>query len=92
MTEPDSVTSPAKPNRRASRPERIDIADDELVRNDVVAREQGTCERTVNRGDARGAPYSFIGGVKYRPIRRYKAWLAAQIKVRGQPPKRRGRR
>jgi hypothetical protein len=64
-----------------------------MVRNDVVAREEGACERTINRLDSLGAPYIYIGGVKYRPIERYHKFMLAQIKVRNQPPtKRRGHR
>ena len=64
---------------RSARPERIDIGDDELVRNDLIAQMEGTSERTVNRGDARGAPFALVGNVKYRPIKRYWAWRAAGI-------------
>jgi hypothetical protein len=65
---------------KLARPERIDIGDDELIRNDLIAKIEGTSERTVNRGDVRGAPFTLIGGVKYRPIKRYQAWRAAGIK------------
>jgi len=82
----------AKDRHRAGRPERIDIGDDELLRNDLVAKGCGVSERTVNRGDARGAPYVLIGGVKYRPIRRYRQYLIKQIKQHEeQSPKRRRR-
>ena len=91
MTESNAVTPPLKIDRRANRPQRIDIGDDELVRNDLIAKEQGTTERTLNRDDARGAPFTYVGGVKYRPIHAYKKFLAGKIKVRGQPPKRRRR-
>jgi hypothetical protein len=69
------------------------IGGEEMVRNDVLAQEQGTTERTINRGDARGAPYIYIAGVKYRPIERYHRFMLGQIQVRNQPsPKRRGHR
>jgi len=71
------------------RAERIEIADDVLVCNDLIAREQGVSERTINRDDAKGAPFTYIGGVKYRLIKAYKAFLASKIKVKGQPPDRR---
>ena len=74
---------------RAARPERIDIGDDELVRNDIVAKLQGTCERTINRSDARGAPFIYVGGVKYRPIALYRQFLASRIVRKGQPRQRR---
>jgi hypothetical protein len=95
MTMSDTATIATIPiNRRlrASHPETIDIGDDTLVRNDVIAAKQGTSERTVNRGDARGAPFIYVGGVKYRPIGRYREFLSRQIVVRGQPPVRRRRR
>jgi hypothetical protein len=69
------------------------IGGEEMVRNDVCARDEGACERTINRLDRLGAPYIYIGGVKYRPIERYHQFLLKQIKVRNQPQKkRRGRR
>ena len=74
------------------RPERIDIGDDHLVRNDLIAKEQGTSERTINRSDAYGAPFTYVGGVKYRPIGAYRQFLASRIQRRGQPRQRRGRR
>jgi len=75
---------------RSKRPERILLADgEEAVRNDLVAKEQGTSERTVNRDDAKGAPYLYFGGVKYRPIKEYRAFLAGRIQRRGQAPQRR---
>jgi hypothetical protein len=80
-----------KPKRRfrSDRPERMMIGGEEMVRNDVLAREEGTTERTINRGDARGAPFIMLYGVKYRPIERYHRFMLAQIQVRNQPPKKR---
>jgi hypothetical protein len=87
-------TDRTRASRRSTRPERMMIGGVEMVRNDVVAREQGgVAERTVNRGDKDGAPYIYIGGVKYRPIERYHQFLLGQMQVRNQPPKtRRGHR
>jgi hypothetical protein len=79
-------------NRRRARPERIIIGGEEMVRNDVIAREEGDAERTLNRRDKDGAPFIYIGGVKYRPIERYHKFLLGQIQVRNQPLRRRGRR
>jgi hypothetical protein len=76
---------------RSKRPERIDIGFDILVRNDLVARELGTSERTVNRGDAQGAPYTFIGGIKYRPERAYREYLAGRIHRKNQQSRKRRR-
>jgi hypothetical protein len=67
---------------RTLRPERIDLGDDVAVRNDLVAREHGVSERAVNRNDAKGAPFLFIAGIKYRPIRKYREFLASRVKVR----------
>jgi hypothetical protein len=61
-----------------------------LVRNDLIAKQQGTSERTVNRGDADGAPYIYIGAVKYRPEKGYQGFLASRIQRRNQPPQRGG--
>jgi hypothetical protein len=71
--------------RRSARPERIVIGGEEFARNDILADEQGVTERTVNRGDACGAPYIYLGGVKYRPVERYHRHLLEQVKRRNQP-------
>ena len=82
----------SKDRRRSARPERIMIGTEEMVRNDVVARDEGACERSINRLDPLGAPYIYIAGVKYRPLARYHQFILAQIKVRNRPTKkRRGR-
>jgi hypothetical protein len=73
------------------KPERIDIGSDMLVRNDTLAREHGVAERTLDRGDARGSPYVYIGGVKYRPLREFNEFVAASIVRRGSAPTRRRR-
>ena len=33
--------------------------------------------------------FTFIGGVKYRPLKEYRQFLASRIQRRGEPPKRR---
>jgi hypothetical protein len=86
------TTRKAKRPFRTDRPERLTIGGVEMVRNDVVAREEGACERTINRLDRLGAPYLMIAGVKYRPIERYHQFLLKQIQVRNQPQKKRRRR
>ena len=88
----ESGTRPTKDRRRSARPERIMIGTEEMVRNDVVARDEGACERSINRLDPLGAPYIYIAGVKYRPLARYHQFILAQIKVRNRPTKRRRRR
>ena len=87
-----SDNTPPTNKGRAARPERLIIGGEEMVRNDVAAREQGTSERTVNRHDARGAPFVKIGGVKYRPLARYHKFLLDQIQYRNQTSPRRARR
>jgi hypothetical protein len=76
---------------RSAHPERIPLNDDELVRNDLIAAELGSSERSVNRGDANGAPFMLVGGIKYRPIKAYRTYLAEQIKRKSQPQRRRAR-
>jgi hypothetical protein len=61
---------------------------DIFVRNDLIAKRLGTCERTINRQDAEGAPYLMIGNVKYRPRKAYDAFFAARLQRKNQ---RRGR-
>jgi hypothetical protein len=70
---------------RSERPERIPLADDTLIRNDIVAATYGSSERA----DAAGAPYTLIAGVKYRPEKGYQEFLASQIQRRGAKPQRR---
>ena len=65
---------------KTSRPERIAIGDDTWVRNDVQADSEGRSERSLNEDDARGAPYAFIGNVKYRPLKRYHEWQTRGIR------------
>jgi hypothetical protein len=79
--------------KRSTRPERIDIGTDILVRNDIFAASLGCSEKTLTRADKRGAPYAVINGCKYRPESGYNEYLAAGI-VRLKPPvpRRRGRR
>jgi hypothetical protein len=73
---------------RTTKPERVSIGDDVLVRDDIVAKEKGVTTRTLGRDDAKGAPYTYIGNVKYRPERQYHQFMASRIQVR-KPPKRR---
>jgi hypothetical protein len=74
------------PRCRARRPDRVELGDDVAVRNDLVARQDGIAERTLNRYDGQGAPFIMIGGVKYRPERAYREWLAGRV-VRRNPPR-----
>lgn len=87
-----TAVTPRHRRGRAERPERLVVNGETLVRNDVKAREIGATERTINRGDARGAPYVFVAGVKYRPETRYNDFLLSHIKqARGTEHSRRRR-
>jgi hypothetical protein len=78
---------------RAERPERIALADgDCLLRNDLVAAEIGLSVRGLARYDADGAPFVFVGGVKYRPLGAFRQYLASRVKQRTKPAKRSARR
>lgn len=76
--------------KREERPERIDVKDDVLIRNDIMADQKGGSERALNRLDALGAPFVHVFGCKYRPLRGFEEFLASQIQRRGRQPKRRG--
>jgi hypothetical protein len=67
------------PRRREAHPERLEIGGETFIRNDLLAAELGISERSVNRGDRDGAPYVFIGGVKYRPKKRYHDFVLNSI-------------
>jgi hypothetical protein len=80
---------PLDSRRREAHPERITIANETFERNDIRAKNLCMSERSLNRGDAQGAPYVFLGGVKYRPVERHDAFILASIQQRKPPsPKR----
>jgi hypothetical protein len=89
-------TSPEQrldPRRRELHPERITVGDETFVRNDIQAQLLGCSERSINRDDKNGAPFIFIGGIKYRPEKRYAAFFMNRIQERTpRPPKRDKRR
>ena len=84
------------PRRRELHPERVVIGDETFIRNDVQAKQLGCSERSVDRGDKHGAPFLFIGGIKYRPEKRYAAFIMDRIQERKPEPRsrktRKGRR
>ena len=81
------------PRRRELHPERVVIGDETFIRNDLLAQELGVSERSLNRGDRAGAPFIFIGGIKYRPKTRYANFILNGIQEhKPQAPKRRRRR
>jgi hypothetical protein len=83
----DTNERPLDPRRREAHPERITVGGEVFIRNDILAREHGESERSLNRGDALGAPYRFFGGVKYRPERLHAAFVMNSIQVKRQPGK-----
>jgi hypothetical protein len=79
------ITTPELDKRRKeNHPDRIVIGGKTLERNDVVAKRFGESERTVNRRDREGAPYLFIGNIKYRPQPDYDDFVLSGI-VRRRP-------
>jgi hypothetical protein len=76
------------PRRREVHPERIIVGDEVFIRNDIQAKQLGESERSLNRGDKDGAPYRFFGGVKYRPEKRYAAFVLNGIQERKPQPQR----
>jgi hypothetical protein len=84
---------PLDPRRREAHPEYIVVGGETFLRNDVQAKQLGCSERSINRGDKDGAPFTFIGGVKYRPERAYAEFVMNSIQVRKpQQPKRKKRK
>jgi len=81
----DTNEQPLDPRRREAHPERITLGGEELLRNDVQASELGCSERSIDREDKRGAPFIFIGGIKYRPARRFAEFMLGRIQVRKPP-------
>jgi hypothetical protein len=80
------------PRRRELHPERIEIGGVAFLRNDIQARQLGCSERSVDRGDKDGAPFVFIGGIKYRPEQRYADFIISRIREgKPQSPKRKRR-
>jgi hypothetical protein len=85
-----SRTQPLDPRRREAHPEVIAVGDETFERNDIRAKRLCMSERSLNRYDARGAPFIFLGGVKYRPVKQHDAFILASIEQRKPlPPKRR---
>jgi hypothetical protein len=88
--DPNSYSKPLDKRRRETHPEHLAIGGETFVRNDVRAKALHMSERSLNRGDRQGAPFLFIGAVKYRPVERHDAFILASIQTRKpQPPKRR---
>ena len=88
----DTDEQPLDPRCREAHPERITIGGEVFVRNDILAREQGESERSLNRGDARGAPYRFFGGIKYRPFRLHVEFVMRTVQMRNPPSSKRSQK
>jgi hypothetical protein len=71
---------PLDKRSKKAHPERIEVGDEVFVRQDILAAKFGISERSMNRGDAEGAPYRYIAAVKYRPERRYESFFLSGIK------------
>ena len=82
----DTNEQPLDPRRREAHPERITVGGEVFIRNDVLARELGESERSLNRGDKRGSPFRFFGGVKYRPQRLHAEFIMSTVQVRKPQP------
>jgi hypothetical protein len=82
------------PRDRRAHPETISIGGETFERNDVRAKKLHMSERSLNRGDAQGAPYIMLGGIKYRPVGRHDAFILSTIQQRRpeQPKRRKGGR
>jgi hypothetical protein len=80
-----AADKPLDKRRKEAHPERIAVGDETFIRNDKLAEEYGVSERSIDRGDRDGAPFRFIGGVKYRPKNRYDKFILDSIQE-GRPP------
>jgi hypothetical protein len=74
-------------------PERISLDGDELVRDDIFHIEvlAGANRRTGKRYERDGLPFVYIRGLKYRPLREGREWLANRIQRPTQERTRRSR-
>jgi hypothetical protein len=81
----DLSTNNISRRSRESRPEHLIIGGKGYTRNDVQAAEEGRSERGLNREDAKGCPYIYIGGVKYRPDDEYAEYVTTRIQT-NKPP------
>ena len=85
---------PIDKRRRETRPERIVVGDKVYERNDVTAERLGETERTMDKRDRHGAPFQYLGGVKYRPQPDFDQHILSGIrsqKPKQQPKRRRTR-
>jgi len=85
MSEQVERTRKPRP-KREDHPECIKIGDSEWKRNDLIAKDEGRSERDLNRGDKDGDPYTYVGGVKYRPVKEHHEFMATKVR-RLNPPR-----
>src|SRR5262249_48510663 len=88
-------TSPKRrldPRSLQAHPECIVVGDEKFLRDDKMAEKHGVSKRTQQRGDARGAPYRFFGGVKYRPERLYADFIMCTVEMRKPQSQRKARK
>ena len=88
----DTNEPPLDPRCREAHPERITVGGEVFIRNDVLARDQGESERSLNRGDKRGDPFIFFGGIKYRPQRLHAEWVMRSVQIRQPQPRKRSQK
>ncbi len=81
-------TSTIDARRRVSKPERITLNGKVLVRDDVAAKEKGLTSRALGRQDHKGAPFVYIGNVKYRPEHAFNEFFLKRIVTRTEPDRR----
>jgi hypothetical protein len=87
-----AADQPLDKRRKEARPEHINVGDETFERNDITARRYGGSERTINRGDRDGAPFRYFNGVKYRPVKRYDAYVLNTIQEQKPQAAKRKRR
>ena len=75
-------TTRLDPRSKLARPERIQVGDEVFEREDLTAKRFGRSRRSLAREDEKGAPWRMINGVKYRPVKRYDAYILGSIQVR----------
>ena len=81
---------PIDKRRRDAHPETITIGDKVYVRNDIAAAKIGETVKTADKRDRHGAPYQYLGGIKYRPQPDFDQHILSGI--RSQKPKQQPKR
>jgi hypothetical protein len=76
------TNQPMDKRRREMHPERITVGSKIYERNDIAAARLGETERTANKRDRDGAPFQYLGGVKYRPLPDWDEFILSGIRRR----------